>query len=408
MRNWKILIIGAVALSIALPASANARPKFGPGALLGMFAAPFGALLGARSSLGQRGSREDAGPRQRGSRENANTRERGTREGATTRTPARATEESRDASAEPPAAANRAALTRHVGWSGPVFWPHASDDMFDYALFPAAADNKFWAYGFGDILESVFAASASNPPAAAADVCGGSAAASAERVTERIEQALATDPAKDGTHAAMRTAITLTALRSALTEAGERIRAACRTAMPATPPERLDAMAERVWAMRDATLTMRIPLETFYASLSAEQKARLDGSDWALTGVAADATEGRAGGEPRACTQQAVGEWPARTIERVLRPSNEQRASLEALRMRLLGMAQVIMSACPAAGSAGPLGRLAAAMDRLDVMLFATMSLGPAVQEFYGSLSDKQKADLHKVVLQARRAGGDS
>ena len=47
-------------------------------------------------------------------------------------------------------------------------------------------------------------------------------------------------------------------------------------------------------------------------------------------------------------------------------------------------------------------------MDRLDVMLFALMSLGPAVQEFYGSLSDKQKANLHKVVLQARRPGGDS
>jgi hypothetical protein len=399
MRKWQIPIIGAVAVAIALPASAQARPKFGPGALLGLFAAPFGALLGARPSLGQRSSRDDGNTRQRGARENedGNTRQRGARENADTRTPAR-TDESRESRAEPPAA-NRAAPSRHVGWSGPVFWPNASDDMFDYALFPAAADNKFWAYGFGDILEGVFAASASNQPAAAADVCGGNAAASADRVIARIEQALAPDKLKDET---------LAPLRSALAEAGERIKAACRTAMPATPPDRLDAMTERVWAMRDATLTMRLPLETFYASLSAEQKARLDGSDWALTGVAVDATDGRAGGEPRACAQPAAGEWPARTIERVLRPTNEQRASLEALRMRLLGMGQVIMSACPAAGSAGPLGRLAAAMDRLDVMLFALMSLGPAVQEFYGSLSDKQKANLHKVVLQARRAGGDS
>jgi hypothetical protein len=399
MRKWQIPIIGAVAVAIALPASAQARPKFGPGALLGLFAAPFGALLGARPSLGQRSSRDDGNTRQRGARENedGNTRQRGARENADTRTPAR-TDESRESRAEPPAA-NRAAPSRHVGWSGPVFWPNASDDMFDYALFPAAADNKFWAYGFGDILEGVFAASASNQPAAAADVCGGNAAASADRVIARIEQALAPDKLKDET---------LAPLRSALAEAGERIKAACRTAMPATPPDRLDAMTERVWAMRDATLTMRLPLETFYASLSAEQKARLDGSDWALTGVAVDATDGRAGGEPRACAQPAAGEWPARTIERVLRPTNEQRASLEALRMRLLGMGQVIMSACPAAGSAGPLGRLAATMDRLDVMLFALMSLGPAVQEFYGSLSDKQKANLHKVVLQARRPGGDS
>ena len=202
-----------------------------------------------------------------------------------------------------------------------MFWPRASDDMFDYALFPAAADNKFWAYGFGDILESVFAASATHPSPVAADVCGG-AAASADRVIARIEEALAR-PTRRRTEA-------LASLRSALAEAGERIKAACRTAMPATPPDRLDAMTERVWAMRDATLTMRLPLETFYASLSAEQKARLDGSDWALTGVAVDATDGRAGGEPRACTPQpAAGEWPARAIERVLRPTDEQRASLE-------------------------------------------------------------------------------
>jgi hypothetical protein len=164
MRKWKIPIIGAVALSIALPASANARPKFGPGALLGLFAAPFGALLGARPSVGQRGSRDDGNTRQRGARENedGNTRQRGARENADTRTPAR-TDESRESRAEPPAA-NRAAPSRHVGWSGPVFWPNASDDMFDYALFPAGADNKFWAYGFGDILEGVFAASAGGSP----------------------------------------------------------------------------------------------------------------------------------------------------------------------------------------------------------------------------------------------------
>src|SRR5262245_6104593 len=389
MRHWTLPIIGAVALSIAVPAGADARPRLGPGALLGLFAAPFGALLGARPSLGHRGSREGTGTRERGARETP--RERGNRASA----PAHAGEDD----AEPPRAANRAAASRHVGWKGAVFWPNASDDMFDYALFPAAADNRFWAYGFGDIMQGVFASAAPGQAAAAADGCGGAPAAdSAERVIERITQALAPDTLDAGM---------LLALQNALTEAGERITAACRTAMPTTPPDRLDTMLERVWAMRDATLTLRLPLESFYASLTSEQKARLNGSDWALTGRAADATDGRAGGEPRACVQQAAGDWPARTIARVLLPSDEQRASLEALRMRLMGMGQLIMSACPAAGSADPLGRLAAAMDRLDVMLFALMSLGPAVAEFYGSLSDKQKANLHKVVLQARR-GGDS
>ena len=32
-------------------------------------------------------------------------------------------------------------------WVGPVFWPHASDDMFEYAFLPNGAGERFWAYG---------------------------------------------------------------------------------------------------------------------------------------------------------------------------------------------------------------------------------------------------------------------
>src|SRR5262245_15151818 len=228
MRHWTLPIIGAVALSIAVPAGADARPRLGPGALLGLFAAPFGALLGARPGLAHAGRRKGAGTRERGARETP--RERGNRDSA----PAQAGEDD----AEPLRAANRAAVSRHVGWKGAVFWPNASDDMFDYALFPAAADNRFWAYGFGDIMQGVFASAAPGQAAAAADGCGGAPAAdSAERVIERITQALAPDTLD---------ADMLLALQSALTEAGERITAACRTAMP-TPPDRLDTMLERVW-----------------------------------------------------------------------------------------------------------------------------------------------------------------
>jgi hypothetical protein len=48
--------------------------------------------------------------------------------------------------------------------------------------------------------------------------------------------------------------------------------------------------------------------------------------------------------------------------------------------------------------------RIAAAGDRLDVMLFALMTLSPALPEFYDSLSDKQKAGLGRAIRQFRRA----
>jgi hypothetical protein len=52
-------------------------------------------------------------------------------------------------------------------------------------------------------------------------------------------------------------------------------------------------------------------------------------------------------------------------------------------------MAQLIAGSCP--GNAqldDPMARFAAAKDRLDVMLFVVMSMGPVLQQLYGSLDD--------------------
>jgi hypothetical protein len=49
--------------------------------------------------------------------------------------------------------------------------------------------------------------------------------------------------------------------------------------------------------------------------------------------------------------------------------------------------------------------RLAAATDRLEVMLFAVMSVSPMLQQFYDSLDDQQQAGLARALRQARRSG---
>jgi len=56
-------------------------------------------------------------------------------------------------------------------------------------------------------------------------------------------------------------------LRRALAQAIERIAAACPAGMPTTVAERLKAIQDRIWAMHDALLTIRLPFETFYNSL---------------------------------------------------------------------------------------------------------------------------------------------
>src|SRR5207247_9268784 len=46
MRPRTIPILAAVALSLAVPSNADARPRFGPAALLGVVAASVGAMFG--------------------------------------------------------------------------------------------------------------------------------------------------------------------------------------------------------------------------------------------------------------------------------------------------------------------------------------------------------------------------
>jgi hypothetical protein len=300
--------------------------------------------------------------------------------------------------------------------AGPVFWPRASDDLLDYAFFPKGKDEGFWAIGYSSILAGAFASSNADDPRArrslavsnrdlsskdlanknlanknlannddaasaakgllaAADLCGGGqTAASADQVIERIEQAIRPSAAQRDI---------LERLRTALAQAIERINTVCPAAAPATPTERLKAIQDRIWAMRDALLTVRLPFEQLYGSLTGEQ-------DW----------------RSEMCSEQVsqIADWPMRAIERALRPTEQQRAGLAALRMRLAGMAQLIISSCPTYPLLGPMGRFAAASDRLDVMLFAVMTMTPALPDFYDSLSDTQKVGLSRVIRRFRRS----
>jgi hypothetical protein len=76
---------------------------------------------------------------------------------------------------------------------------------------------------------------------------------------------------------------------------------------------------------------------------------------------------------------------------------------VEAMRMRSAAMAQLVAASCPSDPRPDPTSRVAAATDRLDVMLFAVMSVSPMLQQFYDSLDDKQKAGLTRALRQAKR-----
>ena len=70
--------------------------------------------------------------------------------------------------------------------------------------------------------------------------------------------------------------LALTELKAASTKAMEIISAACPRELPQSLAARLEVMEKRLDAMLEAVKTVRPAFDALYASLSDEQKARLD------------------------------------------------------------------------------------------------------------------------------------
>src|SRR5262249_48944971 len=99
-------------------------------------------------------------------------------------------------------------------------------------------------------------------PGALARACADQAARLPQWPVERIARTLHLTQTQRGK---------LDTLRSAATEAAETLKASCPTEVPATPPGRLDAIAQRLDAMLQVVKVIREHLGDFYSSLSNEQ-----------------------------------------------------------------------------------------------------------------------------------------
>ncbi len=52
--------------------------------------------------------------------------------------------------------AARPCVQASLPWYGPVFWPYAYSDIFDYAFWPYGYDDGYWAYAYDDFFDGVF------------------------------------------------------------------------------------------------------------------------------------------------------------------------------------------------------------------------------------------------------------
>jgi hypothetical protein len=286
------------------------------------------------------------------------------------------------------------------GWVGPLFWPFAYYDLYDYAIW---GDYGFWDYGYGDIYAGIFGPYGYDDlsgylaprrygrrhatAAPLSQMCGDDSRAIAGLPIDQIAQAI--EPTE-----AQRAA--LDELGTASIQAARVIQDACPTQVALTAPGRLAAMQQRIEAMISAVALVRTPLDKLYTLLDDEQKARFNA-------LAEDQRKASAKAAPsQTCgVDQAVAlNWPADEIENRLHPTDAQRTALQGLRDASAKAADMLKTACQDIDAATPPARLGATAKRLDTMLQAIKPVRSALDDLYATLSDEQKAQFEAIGRQ--------
>jgi hypothetical protein len=330
-------------------------------------------------------------------------------------------------------------------WFGPIFWPYAFYDLFDYVFWVCDGyyyysygcyDNygPFWAYGYDDLFGGIYwpyayggyggdyrgygsseryrrshQVARNDPrsigprgerPDELAQLCGGEAASLVHFPFDRIEQKVQPTEAQRAS---------FEELKNVAANAADKLKASCPSEPASGPLGRLDTAEQRLDAMLDAVSTVRRPLMKFYDSLGDQQKARFDamGLSPGREAGAGGGRETQAGVVPRICSERsnAVAQLSIEDIEKNVHPTDAQRRSLEDLRNASARAADAIKASCPSQTPLTVTARMEAVEGRLGAMLDALKTVRGPLEKFYDALSDEQRARFNRMGPPDRRTG---
>ena len=307
-----------------------------------------------------------------------------------------------------------------VAWFGPVFWPYAYSDVFDYTFWPYGYDDGYWAYVYDDFFDGVFWGEAGPPEeyayaapsprasygsgsrpsyAAVRDLCSQPGSGVTAWPFTEIER-------KVGLNAEQKDL--LGEIRKASQDAAATFKASCppEGTFPLTPPGRLDAMTVRLEATLQTVQMVRPALENFYASLSDEQKERFNALGPKPTAANAEAREATQAADSCRQPKPGLANLPIEKIEDVINPTNAQEGELNKLQDATSKAVEIMQAACPDETPLTPPGRLDAMEKRLQSMIDAARTVKPALQNFYSSLSGEQKARFNRIGQQLSQSNG--
>jgi hypothetical protein len=308
-----------------------------------------------------------------------------------------------------------------VPWLGPVFWPYAYADIFDYTFWPQAYDDAYWAYAYDDFVDTVFW-DVGSPYSSYASIApegplepGGAMAGSQQLRTRsglspRELRQLCSKP-EQGITAWPFAAITRTVqpttqqralldqLKKVAAQAADALKTSCSDSYALTPPGRLRAMTSRISATLEAVRMVRPALEAFYDELSDEQKARFNALGPALPAAPEDQPQQQANAKPESCgtPKSSLTELPIERIDSVLHPTGAQKEALDRLSAATRKAVQTLQATCPDEVPVTPVGRLQAMEKRLSALLQAANQVQPALDDFYASLSSEQKQHFNTL-----------
>ena len=371
MRALTVIVTGL--LFIAVPLDSPAQAQLSPQGIIGGVTRPLRQMLGHFSHF----------PRSHRHRPSSATR---------------AVAPSPDREAPPVLAKSR------LGRAGPAAWPAAYEEAVGFAFWPDNYGAQLRSRGF-DVIADTIAGRFDRQPAptrvattgsakddsgigVSADQCNEAPGADDKWPSARLEQVL---QLSDAQHEA------LEKLQVAVNDATKTIKTDCRQLEDLSPPDRLRALVQTLWVVRDGAIALRGPLKGFYEPLTSAQKNSFAVEKPQSNPPPPDSqTQGGANRQYQACASQNVGsaERLIKEIEMKIRPDKTQAASLENLHKVSSDMAKLLIASCAQPVPADPLGRLDSAGDQITAINYAAANVQIALDDFYARLSRTQKARL--------------
>ena len=310
------------------------------------------------------------------------------------------------------------------GWVGPVFWPFATYDIADAALWGDGVDASVWGYGAADLVAGLFgiypdddvtayarylpSSSGSLPqPSILSRMCGDVRGDIAGVPVQTVRDALQLDDAQRAA---------LDDLSKAFTQASQQIAGSCPLTLPLSAQQRLAAMDARLDAMIGAVDTLQPRLSAFFDTLNDTQKPQLAalGAPPAPTTSAPQPAPAQAqvssGGAAATAAAQACAAaqvslpWPKAALERAVGHADAPRKALDGLQAAVAKATTELASTCQPADATTPPARLAAIRVRLAAMRTALAALSTAVAPVYAALDPVETVDFDAVGSEPARA----